>query len=77
MEIVDEVQSFTDHILIRLKKDFLNASIDPFHGKARFKDANTIKINEDELEARYIAIATGTNPAKLNIEGEAHLITSE
>ncbi|RMF30033.1 MAG: NAD(P)/FAD-dependent oxidoreductase, partial [Candidatus Nitrosothermus koennekii] len=76
-ELMRFKKSFTDPHPKKVEEGFLNAGIDPFHGKARFKDANTIKVNEDELEARYIVIATGASPAKLNIEGEEHLITSE
>lgn len=76
-ELMRFKRSFTEPAPKRVEEGFLKAGIDVFHGKARFKDTNTIKVNKEELDAKYIAIATGASPTKLNIEGEEHIITSD
>ena len=69
-------RSFTEPFPKKLEDNLLSEGIDVIHGRARFKDANTIKVDE-ELTAKYIAVATGASPARLGIEGEEYIITSE
>ena len=37
----------------------------------------TIQVDEDVFDGRYVVIATGAKPRKLNISGEEHISTSD
>ena len=69
-------RSFTNPIPEKNEKRFAEAGITTFHGIARFVDQTTIQVGEETLMGRYILIATGANPAPLNIPGEEYLTTS-
>jgi len=70
-------KTFTEPVPKSREKGFTKAGIKMFHGKARFINKNTIKVNNDSLSGRHILIATGSEPAKLNIPGEEYLTTSD
>jgi len=48
-----------------------------FHGAARFVGPTAVQVGEEVLEARHVHIATGAEPAPLEIPGREHLIDSE
>jgi len=48
-----------------------------FRGSAKFVSPNSVDVNGDVLEGRYIIIATGSRPRPLSIPGAEHLITSD
>ena len=71
-------RTFTEPVPESRGKSFHKAGIVTFHGKARFTDSTTIKVGNNELlEGRYILIAAGAKPMKLNIPGEQYLTTSD
>lgn len=72
-------RSFTEPVPESREKDFQKAGIATFHGKASFTDSTSLKIQQgdEELHGRYILIATGAKPAKLNVPGEEYLATSD
>src|SRR5438270_5742975 len=72
-------RSFTEPVPKRREEEFSKAGIAIFHGHARFTDNTTVKVGEQGklLSAKYILVATGAKPAKLNIPGEAYITTSE
>jgi glutathione reductase (NADPH) len=77
-ELVRFTRTFTDphpeHLTAKLARD----GIVTFQGEARFVDPARISVGEHVLTAtRAIVIAAGARPADLDIEGHAHLITSE
>jgi glutathione reductase (NADPH) len=57
--------------------DFRTAGISTYHGPAHFLDEKTLRVGDDVIESRHIAIATGARPATLNIPGEELLLTSD
>ena len=69
--------TFTGPIPKNREKDYVKAGINTFHGTASFINKNTLKIGNKNLEAKYVVIATGAKPLKLNIPGEKHIITSD
>ena len=70
-------RTFTDSVPKNSEEGFAKSGIAAFHGRAHFTGPNTVKVNDDVLEGRYLLIATGAKPAKLNIPGEEHLTTSD
>lgn len=58
------------------EKGFKGAGIAAFHGAARFVDRTAVKVGDDVLQGRFVVIAVGAKPAKLNIPGEKYLTTS-
>src|SRR5919106_1721449 len=66
-------RTFTDPVPANREEAYTKAGIVPFHGRARFTGARTVRIGDDELEGRYVVIATGAHPAPLRIPGEGLL----
>lgn len=59
------------------EEGFARKGIEAFHGRAHFIGPTTVAVGGDELEGRYVLVATGARPADLDIPGREHLITSE
>ncbi|HEY1248663.1 MAG TPA: NAD(P)/FAD-dependent oxidoreductase, partial [Nitrososphaera sp.] len=83
-ELMKFKRTFTEPVPRNREEAFSKAGIYSFHGTARFVGPNSIKVIEDTnkskeqtIEAKYILIATGARPAKLNITGEQHVVTSD
>jgi glutathione reductase (NADPH) len=83
-ELMQFKRTFTEPVPRNREEAFSKAGIRSFHGTARFVDPNTIKVIEDTnkskeqtIRGKYILIATGARPAKLNITGEQHVVTSD
>lgn len=76
-ELAHFKRSFTDPLPKAREEEFLKAGITPVHGHARFIGPSTIQVEGNELTSKYVLVATGAKPAKLNIPGEEHVITSE
>lgn len=77
-ELIRFKRTFTEPVPESREKSFHKAGIVTFHGKARFTVSTTIKVgNNESLEGRYILIAVGAKPVKLNIPGEHYLTTSD
>ncbi len=53
-----------------------NAGVDMFHGTASLVDTNTVRVDEQSLQADKILIATGGTPFLPPIPGIEHAITS-
>lgn len=70
-------RSFTDPVPQNREEGFRQAGIRTFHGRARFVGTTTIQVDEDVFDGRYVVIATGAKPRKLNISGEEHITTSD
>lgn len=59
-------------------RNILNINkVEAFEGYAKFKDAHTILIGDREITAERILIATGGQPAKLDIKGSEFIKTSD
>src|SRR5919199_328520 len=81
-ELMRFKRSFTEPVPKAREDQFSNAGIDAFHGHASFTDTTTIKVTEKGgtdhvLNGKYILVATGAKPAKLNIPGEEHVTISD
>jgi glutathione reductase (NADPH) len=76
-ELMQFKRSFTQSVPKSREASFAKAGIEMFHGRARFVGPSAIQVGEDILEARYIVIATGAAPRRLNIPGENLLTTSD
>ncbi len=76
-ELIKFKRSFTEPVPASFESAFRAAGIATYHGHAEFTDNRTLRVNDDLIEARFIAIVTGAAPAPLNIPGEELLRTSE
>ena len=70
-------RTFTVPVPENREKGFSKAGIDIFHGRAHFVGEKTVKVGQDNLTGRYVLIATGAMPVRLNIRGEQYITTSE
>lgn len=70
-------RSFTDPVSERQERNYHGMGVDTLHGQARFTGPQSLDVNGESLEARFVLLATGAEPVKLGIPGEEHLITSE
>lgn len=76
-ELMAFKRSFTDPVPELQQHNYQAKGIDTFHGEARFTGRQTLEVNGEALEARYVLLATGAEPVKLGIPGEEHLMTNE
>jgi glutathione reductase (NADPH) len=70
-------RTFTDPIPGKHEQLYQAKGIATFHGSARFTGPNSLSVDGAELRARHILIATGAEPAGLDIPGEDYLIDHE
>lgn len=70
-------RTFTDPVPDKMEQRYQEKNIDTFHGKARFTGKNTLIVGDTILEGKHILLASGAEPAKLNIPGEEYLIDNE
>lgn len=70
-------RSFTDPVPEKHEERYLAKGIDTFHGRARLSGPNSLEVDGERLKFRNLLIATGAEPVKLGIPGEAHLVTNE
>jgi len=76
-ELMRFKREFTDPIPEKNANSFECKGIDTSHGQARFTGRNSLEVEGQTLEARYILIATGAEPATLGIPGEEHLVARD
>jgi glutathione reductase (NADPH) len=69
--------SFTDPVPKLREESYSKRRIAAFRGRARFVGSTAVQVGSDLLEGKYIVVATGQIPVKLNIPGEEHLVTSD
>jgi glutathione reductase (NADPH) len=69
-------RSFTEPVPAATEREFTQAGIAQFHGRARFVDATTLVVADERLEAKQIVIAAGAKRAPLDIPGEERLTSS-
>jgi glutathione reductase (NADPH) len=70
-------RTFTQPVPADRERQFSQAGIAVFHGRARFTDDKNVNVGDDTLTGRFVLIAAGARPATLDIDGEGHLTTSE
>lgn len=76
-ELIRFKRTFTDPVPKAREEGFAKAGIVTLHGRAHFTDPGTVQVGSEPIEAKHVVIASGDMPAKLGIDGEEHLITSE
>ena len=84
-ELMHFKRSFTEPFPKQREEGYLKAGILPFHGHAKFVGPNAVRVEaggDDEtnkvvIHGKYILIATGAVPMKLNIPGSQNMITSD
>ncbi len=69
-------RTFTDKMPGRVEGSLHKNGVETFHGTARFINTNSIDVDGEILEGRYVLIATGARPRDLDLPGAEHLINS-
>jgi len=75
-ELIKFKRTFTEPVPVMKEKSFTKNGIDSYHGRARFRGPNSVEVGGEALEGRFILIAVGAVPMRLDIPGEQHLTTS-
>lgn len=70
-------RTFTDPVPGKHERHYADVGIDTFHGHARFVGRTSLAVGDHRLDCRHILLATGAEPVRLGIPGEAHLATNE
>lgn len=70
-------RTFTDPVPEEMEGHYKSKGIDTYHGVARFVGRNSLTVNGETLDAKFILIASGAEPVKLDIPGEEHLMDNE
>lgn len=70
-------KTFMEECPRKTEKHYVELGIDTYHGRAHFENQNIIVVGKDKLRGKYIFLATGSKPRKLNIPGEGYITTSE
>jgi glutathione reductase (NADPH) len=76
-ELIRFKDTFTDPFPRQREGGLVQAGIETFHGRARFRDGRSIQVGDDVLEGTHFVVATGAWPARLDIVGEEHLTRSD
>lgn len=75
-ELMAFKRTFTDAMPDRIENGLTKGGVETFHGTAHFTGPKTIAVNDIELEAKHIFIATGAKPRPLDFPGANYLIDS-
>ncbi|MBN2110746.1 MAG: NAD(P)/FAD-dependent oxidoreductase [Methanosarcinaceae archaeon] len=75
-ELMDFKNEIVDMYSSARVREYEEAGIDMYHGRAHFVDGSTLAIGGDNIKARYIILATGARPADARIQGMEHLTPS-
>jgi glutathione reductase (NADPH) len=69
-------RTFTDKMPDRVEGSLIKNGITTFHGEAHFVDSNTVEVNGEEMNGRFVLIATGAKPRNVEVPGAEFLIDS-
>ncbi|WP_125608168.1 dihydrolipoyl dehydrogenase family protein [Lapidilactobacillus bayanensis] len=75
-DLMASKHSYTDGINDGTLAGLQNDQITTFYGTAQFTGPQTLRVNDTELTAQAIIIATGQRPSLLTIPGAEYLLTS-
>src|SRR5918994_5675893 len=70
-------RSFTDPYPERKERGLRDAGVDIFHGHARLAGPTAVTVGEQQLESRYVVVATGARPQPLAFPGSELIISSD
>jgi glutathione reductase (NADPH) len=84
-DLIHFKRSFTEPFPKHREESYMKAGILSLHGRAQFIGSNAVKVeaegkdenNKIVINGKYILIATGAKPMKLNIPGSENIITSD
>ncbi len=76
-ELMHFKRSFVADAPAAVEEGLTKAGIDTFHGVARFVGRTAVAVDGQRLDTRYVAIAAGSKPAALPIDGAEHVLTSD
>ncbi|NLE22225.1 MAG: NAD(P)/FAD-dependent oxidoreductase [Actinobacteria bacterium] len=74
--LIARKRSFTEPVPGRIESWFRDAGAETLHGVARLRDAHTVEVDGEVLEAADVVIAAGSRPVELGIPGEDLVTTS-
>ena len=69
-ELMSFKRTFTDPVPSTRSRTYAERGLEAYCGHARFLGRNTLQIREETLTARFIGIATGAAPRRLDVPGE-------
>jgi glutathione reductase (NADPH) len=69
-------RTFTDNIPTSTEAELRDAGIRSVQGRAQFAGPNSVRVDDETHDARYVVIASGAEHAPLGIPGEENLLTS-
>lgn len=70
-------ESFTEPVAKKSESSFQDDGITTIHGDARFSGRNEITVDDQQLTAERIVVATGAKPLELEIPGEELVTRSD
>ena len=70
-------RSFVDPVSDRVETYFNMKGVDTYFGNARFTGPTTVVVDDDELEADRIVVASGAMPRPLDFKGANHVSSSD
>ena len=76
-ELIRFKATFTDPFPQQREDGFVQAGVEPFHGRAHFLDQRSVEVGEDVLDGAHIVVAVGAWPARLGIQGEDYFTHSD
>lgn len=69
-------KTFTEPVSKKTEQQFSDLGLHCFHGAASFLSPTTLRVGDDELQAKQVVVATGQRPKPLQVPGEELLIDS-
>jgi glutathione reductase (NADPH) len=76
-ELISFKRTFTDPVPLTRSRTYAEKGLDAYCGRARFLGRNTLQVGDKILTARFIGIATGAAPRRLEIPGERLVSSSD
>jgi len=77
LELMAFKRTFTDPVPAKHETRYQDKGMATYHGTAAFTGPNSLAVDGDEIQSRYVLIASGAEPVRLNIPGEEYLLTNE
>ena len=68
-ELMQFKSEFTSKVPGNIEKGYSRSGVEMLHGQASFISRNTLKIGNQEIEAKKVAITTGARPGTLDFPG--------
>jgi glutathione reductase (NADPH) len=69
-------RTFVDGVPAVMDQSFKDAGMLTVHGRARFVDSTSLRVEDETYVGKHVVIAAGARHAALGIAGEEHLTTS-